>query len=112
MSDHQGSNFSYDSQVPWRKDPQFIACKYLYEYNQTQNTKDAFQIFLQPDLQMSNDIFNRPSMTHTQILLQRGAQNKDFSTVSQMDSTRSLVPSVAQAMYMTVYFFTFGNVNV
>ena len=49
---------------------------------------------------------------HTQILLQRGAQNKDLVTVSQIDSTRSLVPSVAQAMYMTVYFFIFGNVNV
>ena len=51
-------------------------------------------------------------MMPTQILLQRGAQNKDFGTVSHIDSTRSLFQSVAQAMYMTVYFFSFCSVNV
>ena len=53
---------------------------------------NASRIFLQPDWQIDNGIFNRPIKSNpgTQVM----AQNKDFCAVLQTD----LVPSVAQVV--------------
>ena len=71
---------------------------------QTQQiTGNAFWISLQPDWQIDNGIFEQAnhsvySIPGTQVR----AQSKGFGAVSQMDSTRSLVPSVAQASFSLV----------
>ena len=44
---------------------------------------NAFQISLQPDLQIDNDYFNNLIMAHTEILVHMvGAQDKHFGAVS------------------------------
>ena len=44
---------------------------------------NAFQISLQPDLQIDNDYFNNPIMAHTEIQVHMvGAQDKHFGAVS------------------------------
>ena len=54
--------------------------------------------------------FNRPITTRTQILEHDvGAKNEDFGAVLQTDLTRSLVPSVAQAMISLQAILGLGN---
>lgn len=52
-------------------------------------------------MQINNGIFKRPAVAYIQTSTQLGDQNKDFSTVSQMDLNRSLVVSMVQAKLMT-----------
>ena len=52
------------------------------------------------DWQIDSGFQKNPIMAHTLISKYTGgAQNKDFSTVSQKDLTRGLVSSVSQATY-------------
>ena len=58
--------------------------------DQTRPDQNCIRISFQPDWQIDNGFFNKPIMVCTQIVRCRveGTQNKDFSTVSQMDLTR------------------------
>ena len=61
-------------------------------------TRSAFRIFLQPDWQNQQWLFQRSNhCANSSPSTQVGAQNKDFGAVLQMDLTRSLVPLVAKA---------------
>ena len=67
-------------------------------------TRNAFRFSLQVDWQIDNSFFKRPIIARTQIRpgTQLRSRNKDFGAVSQIDLTRSLVPSVAQATHIGI----------
>ena len=57
--------------------------------------KKVLNIALQPDCQIGNGFFNRPTIACTKILL--GAPEQGFGTGSQTDFTRCSISSVVQA---------------
>ena len=76
---------------------------------------NASQIFLQLGFLINNGIFNKPIITHTQILVHRwGPRIRVLALFHRCTNTKSLGSSVAQAILCQAFtdFFHFTVVNV